>query len=307
MESEAEVREAKIHFELYRLLVNAIKDSDFPSINYHVVHPEYLAGSKSADLVIDAKVGDKIIHFLAIEVKKKTSLGLAPFSDMAKRQAKEYASTLESPYYAVTDGHSLVLFKSPDIEVGSYRISLEEDCMRSFLKDLAEHFVGKSDSLTLPQIQPPHEKIKQLAQGFTKSLRELFDELQTNKKIIVRRHTGEDSLIYTLGISGCCKKILSLQLSLSDEKQHVVLIEFKELKSCLDFEKFAKHIRELSDIPGFRWIKAGLSQRVLKNFAWRYISDIVAEEKPDSTAVGYKLKNWILQILKSKNHSNSSV
>ena len=60
-------------------------------------HPEYVTRlGSSVDLVVDAEVEDEILHFLVIEVKRKTRSGLEPFSDEAKQQAMRYAEILQA-------------------------------------------------------------------------------------------------------------------------------------------------------------------------------------------------------------------
>ena len=97
-DESTEIREAVIHFELYRLLMNIISTKyDFSPIKYVWVHPEYVTRlGSSVDLVVDAEAGDEILHFLVIEVKRKTRSGLEPFSDEAKQQAMRYAEILQA-------------------------------------------------------------------------------------------------------------------------------------------------------------------------------------------------------------------
>ena len=60
-------------------------------------HPEYVTRlGSSVDLVVDAEVEDETLHFLVIEVKRKTRSGLEPFSDEAKQQAMRYAEILQA-------------------------------------------------------------------------------------------------------------------------------------------------------------------------------------------------------------------
>lgn len=71
--SPNELREARVHFELYRSLVNCIlSNSRFDGIRYTGVEPEL----KSADLVVKAKLQRSPTNFLVIEVKGRTKLGL---------------------------------------------------------------------------------------------------------------------------------------------------------------------------------------------------------------------------------------
>jgi len=62
--SSIEVREAYIHFELYRLLTNIIlSTSEFPPIKYECVHPEFIVEGRSANLVLDAWVDNAFSIF----------------------------------------------------------------------------------------------------------------------------------------------------------------------------------------------------------------------------------------------------
>ena len=68
----------------------------------------------SADLVIEAEIHGSPINFLVIEVKRRERFGLTVFDGEAEKQACGYAERLGSPYYAITDGRYLRLFKTPN-------------------------------------------------------------------------------------------------------------------------------------------------------------------------------------------------
>jgi len=108
-----EVREAKIHFELYHHLQNVIGGRpSFRGIQFTRVEPELRIDGKP-DIVIFDKT-DK--PWLVIEAKRRTRTGYThnfdPYSPLVIKQAFDYASDLGSPYFATYNGQVLVLFET---------------------------------------------------------------------------------------------------------------------------------------------------------------------------------------------------
>jgi len=295
----AEIREAVIHFELYRLLMNVISTKyDLFPVKYVWVHPEYSPTTgMSADLVVDADMGGKIVHFLVIEVKRKTRFGLTPFSDEARQQAMRYAETLQAPYYAVTDGFSLLLLKNPAKEIGKYRIRLDETVIEKFLRELSEYHLGKIDGLDLPTARP-EERIKEISEEFIKTLLEVFNDVSGIEGINIREEASREYLNYYLDVCGH-KKLLSLGVKISDEGGSTLTIELNKIKTMLG-TKYEAYINKLSEIPGFKWIKETLSV----NSSWRPIKKIIATEEPDCSEIKEKLEHWILEIKNSVQANN---
>jgi|GEM_PF-2532642 len=286
----AEIREAVIHFELYRLLMNIISTKYylFP-VKYVWVHPEYSPTTGiSVDLVVDADISGKIVHFLVIEVKRKTRFGLSPFSDEAKQQAMRYAEVLQAPYYAVTDGFSLLLFKYPDMEVGRYTIRLDEMIIEKFLRELSEYHLGRIEGLDLPAARP-EERIKEIGGKFIETLREVFNSVSGVEGISVRERPSSEHRNFYIEVCGH-GEILILGLNLNDREKSYVIVKFDRLKEMLG-ARYEEYISRLSEIPGFKWIKERQSER----FGWKYIRDIVTVE-PDCSEIEKKLKQWILEV-----------
>ena len=290
-DESAEIREAVIHFELYRLLMNIISTKyDFSPIKYVWVHPEYVTNLGSpVDLVVDAKVEDKTLHFLVIEVKRKTKLGLEPFSDEAKQQAMRYAEILQAPYYAVTDGFNLLLFKNPDKEVGKYRIRLDETVIEKFLKELAEYHIGKRDRLDLPATKCPDDIIKKIGKEITNALYAVFEEVSNVEGLNVRCISRNVYLNYHLDVYEH-RGIFRLCINPSNEEKSYVHIDLDKLRTILG-NKFTECVSRLSEISGFNWVKERLSEQ----FTWRYVKDIATEE-PNYLEVRERLKQWILEV-----------
>lgn len=106
--------EARIHFELYRHLQNAIDaDGDFDGTTFSEARPEYRVNGGLADIVV---LDERDQPFLVIEAKRPSGPGsrrdLDPYSPRVIRQAFRYAAELGARYFATYNGSHLVLFRT---------------------------------------------------------------------------------------------------------------------------------------------------------------------------------------------------
>lgn len=123
------LREAVIHFELYRLLKNCLISGGHSDIE---VEPELTLGGRSADLVLTHKRNGKERLYLMV-IEMKTALReFSVYDHKAREQVKAYAEHLNADYCAVTNGHILSLFKRTGEDFGYYRFELSEDCVKRF-------------------------------------------------------------------------------------------------------------------------------------------------------------------------------
>ncbi len=294
--SHRRVREAEIHFELYRVIANVLEEGCcFPPVKYTRVVPELSAGTKSADLVVDAEVGEGQIHFLVIEVKAWVKSGLAPFNTEAWSQAKSYAESLNAQYFCVTDGATVVVFKYPFTKIGCYQISLDVDCIRRFLRDLADHYVGRIRELSLPQrdlLKDLYEKVGEVE----KSLRSCFEELSSIEGVVVRAKPRADHLMVVADIKGVCRGLLRLGVAVKEGAKPYIHLELREIRDALGKEDFLLSIEKLSDVCGFQWLKENTEKIEEASFVWRYLEDVVVSEEIDLDLMCEGIKRWVANL-----------
>ena len=147
-----EIREAKIAYELYRVLKNALSiRSRYDNLEYCGLEPEYPIGKQAADLVLTYRTPQGSSPLIVIEVEEKTFYSRKPFRPEPIRQAQSYAEQLDSPYYAVTDGFILTLFRRPKECLGAYEIKLDEHFATTFLGELAALHQSKIAKLSFSE------------------------------------------------------------------------------------------------------------------------------------------------------------
>lgn len=285
-----ESREALVHFELYRSLRNSASfRKQFDTIRYTAVEPEVPVGGGSADLVVKAELDGSPTSLLVVEVKRRTKLGGLIFDSDAEDQAKKYAKALSAPYYAITDGQRLRLFKTSNNElVGNYAFSLEESESKQLLKGLSNLHTNKTDTLPFPVVKNPIPEILEQSSDFTNMLYDLFNEL-SGKRGIVAAQRGN---VIWLNI-GVHEGILRLGLS-EDPSEHAITVQLEVLKKTLGLLKFAEVMKKLSEVPGFQWGRDRLDFD--KPFIWTFIRKIIIEEEPDLNNARESLRIWILEL-----------
>lgn len=107
-------KEAEIHFELYRHLVDTVGDGTTRhGTTYTNVDPERSVEGGYADLVVETS-GDE--PFLVVEAKREPidepDRDIDPYSTQVIDQASRYATRLGAPYFATYNGRKLVLFQT---------------------------------------------------------------------------------------------------------------------------------------------------------------------------------------------------
>lgn len=283
-----ELREAVVHFELYRFLMNTISfRKQFDTIRYIAVEPEVRVDGGSADLVVKAELNGSPTHFLVVEVKKRTELGLPIFDDDARDQAKKYATALSALYYAITDGQRLRLFRVPSEYIGDYALPQDEGTGKQLLKGLSDLHAGIISKLPFNAVKDPREVIIEQSTGFTKMLDGLFNEL-SGKRGIVKRIHGK---VVFLSIRQH-KGVLRLGLS-EDPSKTYIDIRLEMLRKAVGLGKFADVIKKLSEVSGFQWVHNKIYSE--EPNTWRYIKNLVTEE-PDRDNAREGLRRWILEL-----------
>ncbi|RLI44646.1 hypothetical protein DRO69_06925 [Candidatus Bathyarchaeota archaeon] len=285
MRQEA-IREALIHFELYRHLMNILSpESRFDGVTYKI-EPEVSVQGKSADLVIYTETGGSFSPLLVIEVKKKTKEGFSVFDDDAAKQAQHYADNLLAPYFAITDGERLRFFKTPEQHIGDYRFSLDESGCRQLLQGLAEFNASRSSGLPFPTLPSPMEEFMKKSNKLVKELKKLFDELSV-KGLIEKVSVGRVLYLNIKNHRGI------IRLGLSDRPSEAFIdMRLKELRRAVG-PWFAQVVEELSRVPGFNWVREEV--HTSKPNTWRPIKKLITEE-PDPAEVVKNLREWILKL-----------
>lgn len=284
--AQEEIREAIIHFELYRCLKNCITSESFKDLQFIDIIPEQPVITKAADLVLKAIIGGSSANFLVIEVKRRTRNGFLIFGDEAEKQAKGYAKNLHAIYYALTDGHSLRLFKASNNEVvGNYEFSVDEENTKILLKGL-ESLHSNGTNLPFQTIKNPVKEIEERSFGVTQSLIELFNGLNGKSTITVEDHATPKGHAKWLKVGS--KRFLSLQLF-----DNCLVISLKESKDAIGFPDPEQEMKNLSKISGFQFIAD--KELISKNFTWAYTKNIAAEE-PDLQQLKRELGDWVLKV-----------
>lgn len=106
-------KEAEIHFELYRHLMNAIdRGATHHGIEYLNADPERSINGGYADIVVETDDGP----FFVIEAKREPvddpDRDIDPYATPVIEQAARYAIHLGAPYFATYNGQKLVLFQT---------------------------------------------------------------------------------------------------------------------------------------------------------------------------------------------------
>lgn len=280
------VREAVIHFELYRHLMNILSsESRWDRVTYKI-EPEVSVQGKSADLVIYTETEVSLDPLLVIEVKRKTEEGFSVFDSAAVKQTQHYADKLHAPYFAITDGKRLRFFKTPKQHVGDYEFLVDETACRQLLQGLTEIQASRSSGLSFPTIKPPMEELMKKSNTLVKELAKLFDELSTERSI----EKEIDGRVLLLNIKNH-RGIVRLGL-MNRPSENYLDIRTEELKRAVG-PRFSQVVEELTRVPGFNWVQEAF--HTSKKFIWKPIRKLITEE-PDPTQVVKNLREWILKL-----------
>jgi hypothetical protein len=282
-------REAPVHFELYRHIKNYIESAGKSGLTkYLEVIPEKdVPGIGTADLVIEDRASEAIL--LVIEVKKKTPLSILVFDDASQEQAYAYASKLGALFYAVSDGDALRLFRNGSTKpLGEYAISLNEDFVKNFLEGLSRLYLGKSQSLPFPLIEPPFAKIRQMASSLGRTFLHIFDDLSGKDGIRLEQH-GHVAHLYV----GKVGSILRLGLYAAEDKtEDFIDVRLELLRGVLK-DRFAEAITDLAHVSAFGWIKEGNWEK--ESNKYRNLKSIAALH-PDLDQTAKDLTAWLTKL-----------
>ena len=160
---EYKKREYLIHFELYRILKNAIIKGitahDYEFVN---VWPEFSVNGERTDLIVTARFSKgRIRPFLVIETKKRILTGHAGTSFASKvKKTWKYAEKFGVHYFVVCDGLFFLLFKYRSL-IGAYEVEMSEEFAQTFLIGVVEHsYTSSKETLNLlPKISKPNLRI----------------------------------------------------------------------------------------------------------------------------------------------------
>lgn len=106
-------REARVHFELYRYLANAIvTEPGVGGSRYVRVEPEYNVDGGFADIVVFDERGPNLVIEAKREEAGRYRRDIDPYSPKVIEQAFGYAGRLGADYFATFNGQMLVLFQT---------------------------------------------------------------------------------------------------------------------------------------------------------------------------------------------------
>lgn len=278
------VREASIHFELYRLIKNCLCSGRFRNYCILDVEPELSVGGRSADLVLMDKEKESCI--LVIEVKGRGKGDYAVYDEAAEKQASNYANHLDACFYAVTNGIILRLFRRPNMPIGDYNFELSETCVGRFLEGLLSLYFDEKMNLDLPHARTPEERKKGrdvLVEAIIKALKEIDNKSDFRLETRILRKTN----MYYLSV-GEFKQVFRLGIPLknSREANPFLTIMLDELRKKFAEKDLKKLLERLSQISGFEWIKEA---NLRKQFTWRYLTPY---KEIDAEKVKMDLKAW---------------
>ena len=280
--SKKRIPEALIHFELYRLIANALefRKNDVYE-GYTRVMPEVRVGQGQADLVIYATMDDQEFPFLVIEVKAHEPNNSKVFDIKAIEQAREYALKFGAQYYLVTDGELIRLFSaSGSKEIGTYYFKLDIDNVIKLINEIAEVHVGRRKELSFHKYVKVAEEIEPEVIEFAAELIEVIKgQLGPNFELI--KSHGEVYETYSICLRQPPKQKL-LSIALSKRKEPYIWLNLSAIRELLgDYSKYVRVMRELGSVPGFAW----LLNKVHSNETWKYLRDVLQEVKREGANV----------------------
>jgi len=157
------VPERRVQIELWRFLKGAVeKKIQFNDIEFFDVKYEEPSVDGRPDLVVYARERGKEFPILVIETKRKVpyvDTRFDPFSKDVIGQAEKYATWLGAPYFATCNGDILVLFETfkigvplPQRKMKDYKVSFDEDFVRTLLEELGKFRTGVGKWLPLDDV-----------------------------------------------------------------------------------------------------------------------------------------------------------
>jgi len=286
MEGMEGLREAVVHFELYRLLKNCLDQGKYLGVN---VEPEKSVGGRSADLVLTRKIDSQDKNLIVIEVKSARNR-FSAYDSRAREQAKAYADRLDADYCAVTNGHFIWLFKRPHKDYGYYRFELSEACVKRFLNDLLEMINGKREEPSL-QKAPSIEEITRLTNNFAETIRKVLESLNGQHNFRLENEDKGKTHMFYLS-AGKFKRFFRLGIphAQTHEDKPFVDIRINVLKRELGTENVKELLNELSKISGFEWVK---NCNIKREFIWRYLTP---PEQTSMQKLEQELTSWLLRL-----------
>ena len=195
------------------------------------VEPEYSAGGRSADLVLICR--ERGTYLLVTEVKGRLRGEFTIYDKAIEEQARRYAEYLEAPYYAITNGVILRLFKYPCECVGNYYFKLSKTCVRLFLTDFLSLYTGEKTDLNLRHASSPSE-IEKLTNALIQSIIEALEEISKNPGFRLDTKIARETKNYYLSV-GDLRRVFRLGIPLKDSREAntCVTIELNEMRRNL--------------------------------------------------------------------------
>ena len=290
--------EAPVHFELYRFLKNNLDKCYSTSIRYESVIPEFIIKNKAVDLVIDAEIGDIIMHFVAIEVKKPTMRSFLLFQQESVQQIGNYTKNLDPVFSILTDGYILRLFNK-DNDLGNYRFKLNDDSIKQLLKELIEIYDGKRQTLSFPSTPSLNEEmISKERDGLVRALIEVLECLDKEEGFqLERRETATNHLRYLR--VGSFKKVFRIGIEIKkrdiSKDQSYVHLHLADLRDKLGVETLRELLEKLSRISVFNWVNPNVAKRKEK-FTWKPVKYMTFNGKQDFNSFKKQLTEWFFKL-----------
>lgn len=180
--------EAKVHFDFFHHLQNAIEDNPLRGKRtYGRVAPEYGDGIDGfADLILFDSEDEPILVIEAKRPDGSNKRDIDPYSPKVIKQAFGYAAQMGAPYFATFNGQRLVLFNT--FEEGA---QLLERSTKSYDITSLEKF---SDSLLdeIDRLEAGREKWDSLDDVFIERVRSLHEKITPSIQISLAEHLEED-------------------------------------------------------------------------------------------------------------------
>lgn len=180
--------EARIHFDLYHHLQNAITNEPTRGKRtYDSVVPEYGDGIDGfADLILFDDSGDPVLVIEAKRPEGASKRDIDPYSPKVIKQAFSYAAQIGSPYFATFNGDRFVLFNT--FEEGA---QLLERSTKSYEISSLEQF---ADSILneIVRLEEGQEKWDSLDAAFIERVRSLHEKVTPEMQTALTDHLGDN-------------------------------------------------------------------------------------------------------------------
>lgn len=235
---------------------------------------------------------------MGIEVKKPTLRSYLLYDLKSEQQAERYAGALQSPYFALADGHVLRLF-SLNGRIGNYRIQLTGDHVRRLLMEMLELGEGKRQTLSF-QAAPLIGDIAKELDKLASTLTDVFTQLGREEGFELAPKPHEMTHELQLGF-GPFKKVLSLTLQREKRDKSkdtsYICLGLSDLRKRVGKEALHELLTKLSQIPCFQWINPNNANDERK-YTWKNLRDIPVNDDLQLEGLKESLIKWFSDVSK---------